>query len=151
MQVNWGRIDMGKKRVLVADDDVDVLEVIKAILEHEGLQVNTARDGEQAFKLLRKHAFNAVILDVSMPRVPGTKLLQLMRRSSKFRKTPAMLITGNVLETKRMEEEGTLKLANDLLIKPFNTRDLIKKVKLLVNSEKDSRQPASKPDKEPRV
>lgn len=135
---------MAKKRVLIADDDPDVLEVIKAILEHEGFQVNTARDGEQAFKLLRKHAFSAVIMDVFMPKVPGTKLLQLMRRSSKFKKTPAMLITGNILETKRLEEEGSLKLANDLLTKPFNTRDLIHRVKALVNSGAKPRQPVPK-------
>jgi DNA-binding response OmpR family regulator len=134
---------MGKKRVLVADDDPDVLEVIKAILEHEGFQVNTARDGEQAFKLLRKHTFSAVIMDVTMPKVTGTKLLQLMRRSSKFRKTPAMLITGNAMQTKRLEEEGSLKLANDFLTKPFNTRDLIGRVKALANSETKPQQSTS--------
>jgi two-component system alkaline phosphatase synthesis response regulator PhoP len=117
---------MGKKRVLIADDDIDVLEVIKAILEHEGFQVNTARDGEQAFKLLRKHVFNAVILDVVMPKVTGTKLLRLMRKSSKFRDTPVMLLTG-----RNAVEESTTKLANDFLTKPFNTRDLIKRVKAL--------------------
>ncbi len=138
---------MGKLRVLVADDEADVLEVIKAILEHEGLQVNTARDGEQAFKLLRKHSFDAVIMDVFMPKVSGVKLLQMMRRSSKFKKTPAMLITGNILETKRIEEDGTLKLANDLLTKPFNTRDLIKRVKLLVNSKAKPQQPLSESGK----
>jgi two-component system alkaline phosphatase synthesis response regulator PhoP len=135
---------MGKKRVLVADDDPDVLEVIKAILEHEGFQVNTARDGEQAFKLLRKHLYSAVIMDVFMPKVSGVKLLHLMRRSSKFKETPAMLITGNILETKRIEEDGSLKLANDLLTKPFNTRDLIKRVRSLINSEAKPQQPASK-------
>ncbi|MBI5116814.1 response regulator [Candidatus Poribacteria bacterium] len=118
---------MGKKRVLIADDDLDVLEVIKAILEHEGFQVSTARDGEQAFKLLRKHMFNAVILDVVMPKVTGTKLLHLMRKSSKFRDTPVMLLTGR----NAVEEESSVKLANDFLTKPFNTRDLIKRVKML--------------------
>jgi len=138
---------MGKKRVLVADDESDVLEVIKAILEHEGLQVNTARDGEQAFKLLRKHAFDAVIMDVFMPKVSGVKLLQMMRRSGKFKNTPAMLITGNILETKRIEEDGSLRLANDLLTKPFNTRDLIKRVKALINSEVKHEHTAPEPGK----
>jgi DNA-binding response OmpR family regulator len=132
---------MGKKRVLVADDDPDVLEVIKAILEHEGLDVRTARDGEQAFKLLRKSPFDAVILDVVMPKVTGIKLLQLMRRSSKFKETPAMLLTGNLIETKRLQEEGTTKLADDFLTKPFNTRDLIKRVKVLVNAGAATPQP----------
>jgi two-component system alkaline phosphatase synthesis response regulator PhoP len=120
---------MGKKRVLIADDDLDVLEVIKAILEHEGFQVSTARDGEQAFKMLRKHTFNAVILDVVMPKVTGTKLLQFMRKSSKFRETPVMLLTGRNV----VEDEAVIKLASDYLTKPFNTRDLIKRVKALAN------------------
>lgn len=137
---------MGKKRVLIADDDQDVLEVIKAILEHEGLDVRTARDGEQAFKLLRKHRFDAVILDLVMPRVSGVKLLQLMRRSSRLKDTPVMLITGNLLEKKRLEENGSTNLANELLTKPFNTRDLIKKVKALANSEPAK---ANKPSSQP--
>ena len=133
---------MGKKRVLIADDEPDVLEVIKAILEHEGFQVHTARDGEQAFKQLRKYTFDAVIMDVDMPKMRGDKLLHLMRRSSRFKETPAMLITGNLLDAKRLEEDGSTKLANDLLTKPFSTRDLIKRVKLLVNSESAEAQPS---------
>jgi DNA-binding response OmpR family regulator len=135
---------MGKKRVLVADDEPDILAVIKAILEHEGFVVHTARDGQQAFKLLRKHAFSAVILDVYMDKVNGIKLLQMMRRSSKLKNTPAMLITGNLLRAKRLEEDGSAKLANAILTKPFNTRDLIKQVRALVNSKSaESEQPSA--------
>ena len=133
---------MGKKRVLIADDDVDALEVIKAILEHEGFYVRTARDGEQALKLMRKNVFDAVILDVVMPKVTGLKLLQWMRKSSRLKDTPAMLITGNLRETQRLEENGVVKLANDFLNKPFNTRDLVKRVKTLAGVDKpDSQEP----------
>lgn len=125
---------MGKKRVLIADDEPDILDVIKAILEHDGFVVHTARDGQQAFKLLRKHSFHAVIFDVYMPKATGVKLLQMMRKSSRLKDTPAMLITGNLLEARRLEENGQAKLANDFLIKPFNTRDLIAKVRALVNT-----------------
>ncbi|GAB4333159.1 MAG: hypothetical protein Kow0099_05020 [Candidatus Abyssubacteria bacterium] len=139
---------MGKKRVLVADDEPDVLEVIKAILEHEGIAVHTARDGEQAFKLLKKHEFDAVILDVVMPKVSGVKLLQLMRRSARMKDTPAMLITGNIVKTKQLEEEGVDKLATDLLTKPFNTRDLIKRVKALVDKgSSKTRPPTNSPNR----
>lgn len=139
---------MGKKRILIADDEPDILEVIKAVLEHEGFLVNTARDGEQAFKLLRKHTFDAVILDVVMPKASGVKLLQMMRRSSRMKNTPTMLITGNLLESKRHQENGTTNLANDFLTKPFNTRDLIKRVKALANSghaKPQQQQPESTP------
>jgi len=126
---------MGKKQILIADKQTDIVEVIKAILEHEGFRVRTARDGEHAFKLLRKHAFDAVILGENMDKATGTKLLQIMRRSAKLKNTPAMLVTGNQEEAKRLQENGTAKLANDCLVKPFNTRDLINRVRILVNSE----------------
>ena len=137
---------MGKKRVLIADDEPDILAVIKAILEHEGFVVHTARDGQQAFKLLRKYAFSAVILDVYMDKVNGVKLLQMMRRSSKLKGTPVMLITGNLLKAKRLEENGSAKLADAILTKPFNTRDLIKHVKALISSKAaESEQPVAGP------
>ena len=122
---------MGKKQILIADDEADILEVIKAILEHEGFRVRTARDGEQAFKLLRKYPFDAAVLDVEMPKATGIKVLQLVRRSSKLKELPVMLITGNLLRAKELEENGVAKLANDYLVKPFNTRDLIKRVRAL--------------------
>lgn len=125
---------MGKKQVLVADDDQDVLEVIKAILEHEGFRVRTARDGEQAFKLARKTAFDLAILDVDMPKASGIKVLKLMRRSSRLKDVPVMLMTGNLLKAKELEDNGVADLASDYLIKPFNTRNLIKRVKSLIDS-----------------
>ena len=131
---------MGKKRILVADDDPDILEVIKAILEHEDFHVTTARDGEQAYKLLRKRTFDAVVLDVMMPKVTGVKLLQMIRKSSRLKDVPAMLITGNLLETKRLQENGMADLANDFLTKPFNTRDLTKRVRALANSDQAASQ-----------
>jgi DNA-binding response OmpR family regulator len=124
---------MAKKQILIADDDQDVLEVIKAIMEHEGYRVRTARDGEQAFKLIRKQTFDAVILDIDMPREHGIKVLQLMRRSSKLKNIPVMMITGDVQKAKELEENGKAKLANDCMIKPFNTRDLTRRVRALVN------------------
>jgi two-component system phosphate regulon response regulator PhoB len=130
---------MGKKHILVADDDPDVLEVIKAILEHEGFRVRTARDGEQAYKLVRRKAFDAVILDVAMPKASGLKVLKLMRRSSRLKDVPVMLITGNLLKAKELQENGSANLANECVTKPFNTRDLIQRVRALVNS--DSPQP----------
>ncbi len=126
---------MGKKQILIADDDPDVLEVIKAILEHEGFRVRTARAGEQAYKLVRRKAFDAVILDVAMPKASGLKVLKLMRRSSRLKDVPVMLITGNLLKAKELQENGSADLANTIVTKPFNTRDLIQRVRALVNSD----------------
>ncbi len=126
---------MGKKSILVADNNPDIVEVVKAILEHEGFRIRTARDGEQAFKLMRKHKFDAVVLGDKMDKAGGVKLLQIMRRSAKLKDTPAMLFTGSQEEAKRLQENGMAKLANDFLVKPFNTRDLIDRVRLLIDSE----------------
>ncbi len=134
---------MGKKQILIADDDQDVLQVVKAILEHEGYRVRTARDGEQAFKLVRKNVFDAVILDVDMGKPPsGIKVLQLMRRSSRLKDVPVMLMTGNLAKAKELEENGIAKLTNDYLTKPFNTRDLIRRVKALLDPDSSKSQQA---------
>ncbi len=123
---------MGKKRILIADDDPDVLEVIKAILEHEGFRVRSARDGEQALKLVRKNDFDAVILDVDMPKRSGIKVLQRMRRHPDLKDVPVMLMTGNLLKANELQENGVAKLATDYLVKPFNTREFMKRVRALV-------------------
>ena len=112
----------------------------------------TARDGEQAYKLVRKHAFSAVILDVSMPKASGIKVLQLMRRSSRLKDIPVMLITGNLLKAKGIQDNSAVKLANVILTKPFNTRDLIKQVKTLVNSgSSKSEKPPEQPPQRSRI
>ena len=138
---------MGKKQILIADKHPDIVEVIKAILEHEGFRIRTARDGEHAFKLLRKHRFDAVILGENMDKASGTKLLQIMRRSNKLKETPAMLVTGSQEEANRLQENGRAKLADDCIVKPFNTRDLIDRVRFLINSDptKSQRQPPRRP------
>ena len=138
---------MGKKQILIADKYPDIVEVIKAILEHEGYRIRTARDGEQAFKLLRKHAFDAVILGEDMEKASGTKLLQIMRRSNKLKGTPAMLVTGSQEQARRLQENGKAKLANDCIVKPFNTRDLIDRVRFLINS--DPSKPQQPPPRRP--
>jgi DNA-binding response OmpR family regulator len=136
---------MGKKNILVADRQADIVEVIKAVLEHEGFRIRTARDGEQAFKLMRKHKFDAVVLGEDMDKASGSKLLQIMRRSAKLKDTPAMLVTGNLEVAKRLQESGKAKLANDCLAKPFNTRDLIRRIKILVNSNSgETERPSTK-------
>ena len=124
---------MGKKRILIADDDPDVLDVIKAILEHEGYRVRTARDGEQALKYIRKNDFDAVILDVEMPKKSGVKVLQRMRRQPELKNVPVMMITGNPLRAQELQENGVGKLANDYLVKPFNTREFMKRVRALLD------------------
>ncbi len=132
---------MGKKRILIADDDPDALEVMKAVMEHEGFRVRTALDGAQAYKLVRKNIFDAVILDVDMPKASGIRVLKLMRRSSKLKDVPVMLITGKAAKAEEIEQNGVLDLAEDYLTKPFNTRDLMKRVRALVdpNSSRSDR------------
>ena len=131
------------------DDIAETRENIMRSLQFDsGIKViGSAQSGKEGIKLAKELKPDVIIMDVFMPKVSGVKLLHMMRRSSKFKHTPAMLITGNILETKRIEEDGSLKLANELLTKPFNTRDLIKRVKSLIDSEKKPEQPAREPGK----
>jgi two-component system response regulator (stage 0 sporulation protein A) len=130
---------------LIAHKHPDIVEVIKAILEHEGFRIRTARDGEHAFKLLRKRSFDAVIFGEDMEKASGTKLLQIMRRSDKLKKIPAMLVADSQEEARRLQQNGSSKLANDCLVKPFNTRDLVGRIRVLLNSDLRKSQELSPP------
>ena len=78
-----------KKKILVADDDEDFRDAMRAVLEHKKFKVNTAEDGEEAAKYLKKHKYDLLILDVVMPKVDGIKLFQTVRKSKRYWTRPA--------------------------------------------------------------
>ncbi len=114
-------------KILIADDEGDLLEVMRATLEATGHKVGTARDGVIARKMLAKFPFDCAILDVVMPRLNGVALLKMIRKSRSRQNLPVCLMTANPQERDALlKSEGLA--ADVLLIKPFNTMDLIEAV-----------------------
>lgn len=86
---------MGKARILVVDDDPDIIDYIEALLEDHGYEVRTARTADEAVRALDLFAAQAVIIDVLMPGRSGLDLLVSLRRDSRYRELAVIMLTGN--------------------------------------------------------
>lgn len=88
-------VDNGRAKVLVADDDPAILRLVKAIVEKEGYEVVTARDGKEAYKILQTgEPFVAAIFDVVMPYIQGTELVRYMQSEKRLMKIPVIMMTA---------------------------------------------------------
>ena len=124
------------KRILAVDDDENILNLEKTILEQKGFHVVGAQGGAEALKLLGEQSFDLVLLDVMMPEVDGFEVCQRMRRDGDT--TPVLMLTA------RNQPDDVvygLKLgADDYVTKPFDLAELLARVEGLLRRQHWSRQ-----------
>jgi two-component system response regulator ChvI len=113
--------------IAVVDDDQDILELVKAMLEMDGHQVVTFASGLTALEGLRAGPPNLVILDITMPDMDGMEFLRRLRLKSQV---PVIFLTGKIEE---VDELLALKLgADDFIRKPFSQRVLTERVRTVL-------------------
>ena len=110
------------KRILVAEDDRDIGELIRLILEYGGSEVVNARDGEEALTLARRSQYDAFLLDIKMPRLSGLDLCRMLRAGQDTRHTPIIFISAGGQESEI--HAGLNAGANAYVVKPFDPEDL---------------------------
>lgn len=117
-------------RILVADDDHDVLGLLKATLTFRGFQVIEAVNGSQAMALIEREVPDAAVLDWGMPGMDGIAVVRQMRGNPKTSRIPVIFLTGRDDITDRIAgfEAGI----DDYLIKPFQPRELIRRLEALL-------------------
>lgn len=129
--------------ILIVDDDVELVGLLRYALTTAGYGVVTAFDGEQALLRLREHTPDLVILDVNLPLRDGFEVLAILRRSSQV---PVMMLTVRAAEED--EVRGLDLGADDYLRKPFSPRALLARVRSLLrrgNEPGDEPLPAGGP------
>jgi DNA-binding response OmpR family regulator len=114
-------------RILVVDDDVELVGLLQFALANAGYEVVTAFDGEQALAQFAAHAPDLVVLDVNLPRLDGFQVLAALRRDSEV---PVMMLTVRAAEED--EVRGLDLGADDYLRKPFSPRALLARVRALL-------------------
>ncbi len=128
-----------KKKILVVDDEEDILETIKFRLEQEKFEVLTASDGYQALGSVRAHEPDLVILDVMIPNENGYRVCKFIKEDIKnglySKNIPVLLLTARKLDDDRERETTFMNFSHaDLMIyKPFDIDDLIDKIRRLLN------------------
>lgn len=119
-----------KERILLVDDEKDLVDVIKINLEFEGYQVEVAYDGEEALKKLKTVKPDLVILDIMMTKVDGWEVLHEVRALPEFNITPVLILSAKVEENSKLLAFGLG--AEDYVTKPFSTKELVARVKALL-------------------
>jgi DNA-binding response OmpR family regulator len=116
--------------VLVADDDPDILSLVKLRLERSGYDVVSAGDGEQALETARTRTPDLALLDVMMPKLDGYEVTAQLRKEEATRHLPVILLTARVQESDiaRGIEAG----ADDYVKKPFSTHELRDRVQAVL-------------------
>jgi DNA-binding response OmpR family regulator len=124
---------MIRPRVMLVDDDAAVRSAVSGALAGEGYDVACLGDAEEALRQALAEPPSLVLLDVSMPRLDGWELCEILRRQSQTREVPVLFITGRTDVRDRitaMQVGGT-----DFISKPFHAKDLRAKVRALVGRE----------------
>ena len=116
-----------KKRILVADDDKNICELLRLYLQKEGFEVETVYDGNMAVQNALRGDFDALILDIMMPALDGIEALKQIRKTSNI---PVIMLTakGETIDKVLGLEFG----ADDYMVKPFEPKELIARVKALL-------------------
>lgn len=117
-------------RVLVADDDEDILTLVKAVLERAGHEVIAVQDGAQALASLRSQKPDLAVLDISMPELDGLEVLRRVRDDDGIRALPVILLTAKAQEAD--VERGYAAGASAYVKKPFSPRELAERVESLL-------------------
>lgn len=126
-------MDRGK-RVLIADDEPDILEIIQYNLSQEDYQVFTAKDGAEAIDKARLYKPDLIILDVMMPKKSGIEVCEYLRSQPEFQDTMIIILTALNDETSHIK--GLESGADDYIAKPISPRVLLSRVNALFRRTK---------------
>lgn len=117
-------------RILVVDDEPDILELTRFALTQEGYDVETAANGEEALARLRRGRPDLVVLDLMLPDRPGTEICRSMRANAELADVPVIMLTARSDEVDRIV--GFELGADDYVTKPFSPRELCLRVKAIL-------------------
>jgi two-component system alkaline phosphatase synthesis response regulator PhoP len=122
-------MDSGKKKILIADDEPDILEILEYNLKTEGYAVIKAKDGLEAMEQAIKHNPDLIILDVMMPHKTGMEVCQTLREKNQFSNTLILMLTA--LSDESSHVKGLEYGADDYVNKPISPKVLISRVNAL--------------------
>jgi len=121
---------MSKKVILAVDDEPNILLSIEFILDMEGYEVHTARDGDEALEVAERVRPDLILLDINMPRKDGYEVCRILRGRADMAGIKVIMLTakGQTLERKKGLEVG----ADEYVTKPFSADELLSAIKTCI-------------------
>jgi DNA-binding response OmpR family regulator len=117
-------------KILIADDEPNILITLEYLMKREGYAVSVARDGLEALEMLRRERPTLLLLDVMMPTKTGFEVCQEVRADDELKGTLILMLTAKGRETD--VAKGLALGADDYITKPFSTKELVRKVRELL-------------------
>lgn len=114
------------KKILIAEDETDIRELIKLTLQFSGFDVTAAYDGQNAVELAPTAEFDLIMMDVRMPRMTGYEACREIKKIDRFKDTPVIFLSAKGQESEI--SEGLDAGATDYILKPFAPDQLVKKI-----------------------
>ncbi|MDP3919579.1 MAG: response regulator [Candidatus Omnitrophota bacterium] len=118
------------KKVLLIDDDPNIVRFVSSRLKQSGYDVYTANDGKAGLDEARKVNPDLILVDVMMPEMDGYTFVRTLRREDNFKQVPIIVVTAK----EKMQELFALEGIKEYVIKPFAAQDLLDKIKKWVDS-----------------
>ncbi len=118
---------MSPRKILVVDDEVDLVETIRFPLEAEGYTVLVSYNGEDALNQARKENPDLILLDLMLPKLDGYKVCRLLKFDTRYKHIPILMLTAKTQEKDKILGMGTG--ADEYITKPFDIDELLEKVR----------------------
>ena len=128
---------MAGERILLADDDTVTTRFVSSLLQQAGYEVLIAEDGRQAYELAIDHQPDLILADLVMPYQDGYALLRALRTQNGLSGVPVVILSA--LDREEDIVRGLEEGADDYVVKPFNARELVVRIRKLLERSKNGR------------
>jgi DNA-binding response OmpR family regulator len=117
---------METKRILIVDDEPNIVMSLEYLMRSKGLEVGIARSGSEALDQMEQSAYDLVLLDITMPDLDGYHVCQTIKNHPVWKQTHVVFLSA---KSKQSDIEKGMSLgATDYIVKPFSTKDLSKRI-----------------------
>jgi two-component system alkaline phosphatase synthesis response regulator PhoP len=128
------------QRILVVDDDRQIVRLVQSYLQQSGFSVLTAYDGEEALHAVRREKPDLIVLDLMLPKRDGLEITRILRADANLSSMPILMLTARVEDIDKLI--GLELGADDYLTKPFNPQEVVARVKAILRRSSGSLKPA---------
>jgi two-component system phosphate regulon response regulator PhoB len=127
---------MAKEKILVVDDEEDILELVRYNLSREGYQVTGTLTGEDALRKVRSESFDLIVLDLMLPGIDGLSFTRTLKNDSRLRSIPIIMLTAKGEEADIVT--GLELGADDYITKPFSPKVMIARVRAALRRHREA-------------
>jgi diguanylate cyclase (GGDEF)-like protein len=121
-------------KILIADDDPDIRDILKLTLQEENYEIIEARNGEEALKIIRSKPLDLALLDYKMPKMDGRQLCNLIKKDLLLQHLPIIMVTGKGEISDKID--GINAGADDYVVKPFEPKELLARIGMVLRRTK---------------